>query len=135
MILCDAGVLFCLVDRSQPKHLSFIQLVNTLPKPLVTSWPCFTEAMYLALKRGGWRMQEKLAELIVSQILYIYEIRTDKYQQLFGLMKTYRDTPMDLADATLVLIAESTSEKRILTLDSDFYVYRIHGKDAFEILH
>ena len=36
-------------------------------------------------------MQEKLAELVISQILRIYQIQTDKYQRLFELMKTYRD--------------------------------------------
>ena len=41
---------------------------------------------------------------------------------------------MDLADASLVLAAEKTGERQILTLDSDFLVYRINGKEAFEIL-
>lgn len=41
---------------------------------------------------------------------------------------------MDFADASLVTLAELRGFKRILTLDSDFYVYRIHGKDSFEII-
>jgi predicted nucleic acid-binding protein len=53
MILCDAGVLLCLVDQRQPKHQKYIDLMTTLPKPFITTWSCLTEAMYLALKRGG----------------------------------------------------------------------------------
>ena len=41
---------------------------------------------------------------------------------------------MDLADATLVLVAEKVGERRILTTDSDFLFYRIAGKESFEII-
>ncbi|MGA1473852.1 MAG: hypothetical protein ACO4AI_01560 [Prochlorothrix sp.] len=41
---------------------------------------------------------------------------------------------MDLADATLVLLVEATGLREILTLDSDFQVYRIHQHETFEIL-
>ena len=50
------------------------------------------------------------------------------------LMEKYQDTPMDLADASLVAVAEARGLKRILTLDSDFYIYRINGKDPFEVI-
>ena len=49
-------------------------------------------------------------------------------------MEKYQDTPMDVADASLVTAAESLGQTRIFTLDSDFYVYQIHGKKAFEIV-
>lgn len=52
MILCDAGVLLCLVDRTQPQHNAYKIAVMRLAKPLVTIWSCLTEAMYLALHRG-----------------------------------------------------------------------------------
>lgn len=41
---------------------------------------------------------------------------------------------MDLADATLVLTAEKTGYRQILTLDSDFLFYRISDQDTFEII-
>jgi predicted nucleic acid-binding protein len=41
---------------------------------------------------------------------------------------------MDLADATLVLAAEKTGYRQILTLDSDFLFYRIGDRDTFEII-
>jgi uncharacterized protein len=60
MILCDAGVLLCLVDRTQPQHQDYQTVVMDLRKPLITTWSCLTEAMYLALHRGGWTMQKQL---------------------------------------------------------------------------
>ena len=50
------------------------------------------------------------------------------------LMERYQDTPMDLADASLVAAAERLGLSRIFTLDSDFYVYRIDDREAFEIV-
>jgi predicted nucleic acid-binding protein len=51
-----------------------------------------------------------------------------------SLMEKHRDTPMDLADASLVAAAESLKLRRIFTLDSDFRVYRINGTTPFEVL-
>jgi uncharacterized protein len=53
MILCDAGVLLCLVDRTQVQHNTYRNAVMQLKQPLLTTWSCLTEAMYLALHRGG----------------------------------------------------------------------------------
>ena len=41
---------------------------------------------------------------------------------------------MDLADATLVLVAENTGYRQILTLDSDFLFYRIGDRDTFDVI-
>jgi uncharacterized protein len=48
-------------------------------------------------------------------------------------MERYKDTPMDCADATLVALAEKTGHKSVFTLDNDFFVYRINGKDSFVV--
>ncbi|MDZ8089876.1 MAG: PIN domain-containing protein [Nostoc sp. DedQUE12b] len=134
MILCDAGVLLCLVDRTQPQHNAYKIAVMRLAKPLVTTWSCLTEAMYLALHRGGWQMQKQLGQLLLDKLLTVYEIQESDYSRLLALMEQYRDRPMDLADATLVLTAEKTGYHQILTLDSDFLFYRIGHQDIFEII-
>ena len=51
-----------------------------------------------------------------------------------ALMDKYADRPMDLADATLVAIAEIRDDRRIFTLDGDFQSYRLHGRRRFEII-
>ena len=134
MILCNAGVLLCLVDRSQPQHNAYRDVVKRLAKPLVTTWSCLTEATYLALSRSGWEMQKKLGQLLLDKLLIIYEIQESDYSRLFDLMERYRDRPMDLADATVVIAAENTGYYQILTLDSDFLFDRINNQDSFEII-
>ena len=49
-------------------------------------------------------------------------------------MDQYADTPMDLADASLVVAAETSRLSLIFTLDSDFYVYRISDTEAFTVV-
>jgi hypothetical protein len=49
-------------------------------------------------------------------------------------MDQYADRPMDLADATLVAFAEEHGHRRIFTLDSDFHVYRLRGRQRFEVI-
>jgi uncharacterized protein len=134
VILCDAGVLLCLVDRTQPQHNIYKNAVMRLEKPFITTWSCLTEAMYLALHRGGWQMQKQLAQLLLNKMLIVHEIQESDYSRLFALMEQYRDRPMDLADATLVLTAEKTGYRQILTIDSDFLFYRISDWDSFAII-
>jgi uncharacterized protein len=134
VILCDAGVLLCLVDHTQTQHNAYRTTVRGLAKPLITTWSCLTEAMYLALHRGGWAMQKQLGQLLLDKLLLICEIQEDDYARILDLMEKYRDRPMDLADATLVLVAEKTGYRQILTLDSDFLFYRIGDRDSFDVI-
>lgn len=134
MILCDTGVLLCLIDKDQSQHDDYSRAVTENREAIVTTWACVTEAMYLALGVGGWRTQRNLSKMLTMQFVTIYDIATEDYARLFALMEKYQDRPMDLADATLVLTAEKTKTKRILTLDSDFLFYRIGGKNSFDII-
>ncbi|CCH98868.1 PIN domain-containing protein [Microcystis aeruginosa] len=64
----------------------------------------------------------------------VYNIQESDFSRLLGLMEQYRDRPMDLADATLVLVAEKTGYRQILTLDADFLFYRIQNQGSFDII-
>jgi predicted nucleic acid-binding protein len=49
-------------------------------------------------------------------------------------MAQYQDKPMDLADASLVALAETVGYTRIFSIDSDFYVYRLVDGTALEVM-
>lgn len=90
--------------------------------------------MYLALRRGGWMLQKQLGEMLLNGLITVYAIEPNQYERLLELMEQYRDRPMDLADATLVVAAEQTGYRQIFTIDSDFLFYRINNRDSFEIV-
>lgn len=58
----------------------------------------------------------------------------DAAERATTLMHQYADTPMSLADACLVVLAEQRPEARVLTLDTDFLVYRAHGRRRIPLL-
>ena len=51
------------------------------------------------------------------------------------LHQKYRDRPMSLADACIVRMAEIYERHAVLTLDSDFSVYRKHGRVPLVLIH
>ncbi len=79
-------------------------------------------------------MQKQLGQLLLDKLLVIYEIQENDYDRLLNLMEKYRDRPMNLADSTLVLTAEKTGYRQILTLDSDFLFYRIGNRNTFDVI-
>jgi predicted nucleic acid-binding protein len=101
---------------------------------MLTSWACLTEAMYLLGELRGWKGQLALWRYLEKGALVLHSHDDDVWRRVRELMEQYQDTPMDLADASLVALAEVTGLKRIFTLDSDFYVYKINGKDPFDVV-
>jgi uncharacterized protein len=93
-----------------------------------------TEAMYLLGDAGGWPAQRALWAMIERGALEVADLQTSDIARARSLMEKYRDAPMDIADATLVAIAEAGSLKRIFTLDSDFGVYRYRGREVFDMV-
>ncbi|MGD9718353.1 MAG: type II toxin-antitoxin system VapC family toxin, partial [Sulfurimonadaceae bacterium] len=54
----------------------------------------------------------------------IYEVSQNEIAQIRIMMEKYLDIPMDLADATLMYIANKENIKNIVSIDSDFDIYR-----------
>ena len=125
-MLVDAGPLIALFDEDDRNHARCMTFVLGLPlSPLYTTWSCLTEAMYLLNGIGGYRYQERLWRILRDGRLQIFEISIADIRRMDDLMAKYQDVPMDLADASLIAIAESHKFTRIFTIDSDFYIYRL----------
>ena len=62
------------------------------------------------------------------------ELTDSETDRIDSLMKQYQDVPMDLADASLISIAESRGYTRIFTIDSDFYIYRLADGSVLEVI-
>jgi len=130
--LTDAGPLVALIDADEPDHEACRSALTGLALPLLTTWPAFTEALYLLSRAGGPRGREALWRLVSTGRLVLADLSEPAVQRSARLMAKYADLPMDLADATLVALAEERGQRRIFTLDSGFEVYRINGRGRFE---
>ncbi|MGH9300301.1 MAG: type II toxin-antitoxin system VapC family toxin [Acidimicrobiales bacterium] len=132
MTLTDAGPLIAIIDADEPDHASCVDALHQLTLPLITTWPAFTEAMYLLARAGGIRAQQALWRLVSTDRLAVADLSPTAVDRSARLMDQYADRPMDLADATLVALAEERGDRRIFTLDTDFQIYRFRGRQRFE---
>ena len=101
---------------------------------MITTWPAFAEAMHIVGRMGGWYGQAALWRLVERGTLQIAEISPEATGRMRALMEQYRDLPMDLADASLVAVAEERRLDRIFTLDADFHVYQLPRGRHFTVL-
>jgi len=135
MILTDTGPLVALLDRDDAHHTACVAAAHRMPSgPLLTTWPCFTEAMYLLGEVGGSTYQGELWRLRAAGRLILLELRDAEVDRMAMLMDKYRDTPMDLADASLVAAAEARSFRRVFTLDSHFRIYRLQDGSILDVV-
>jgi predicted nucleic acid-binding protein len=135
MTLCDASPLFALVDTKQiGANARCKAALPTLSRPLITTWPAFTEAMYLVYREGGWPLQRLLWQYVLTGQLLFHIAGEAEQKRMAELMEQYCDIPMDFADASLVTAAETLNLSRIFTLDNDFYVYQRYGNQPFEVV-
>ena len=132
-MLIDAGPLISLTDGRDPAHSFCKATLSKIRPPLITTWPAITEAMHLVGRRGGWHAQQRLWQLIEAETITIADVPKSEIKGLTSLMKRYRDAPMDLADATLVAVAEQTNDTQIFTLDEHFHIYRLSRTRRFTV--
>lgn len=100
MTLCDASPLVALINAGDSNHARCLAALPKLSGPLLTTWSCFTEAMYLLGRYGGWAAQNELWGYVSDKLLVFHPIGETEQERMRDLMEQYRDTPMDLADAS-----------------------------------
>ncbi len=131
--IVDTGPLVAFLDRAEQHHRWVAERVEELDAPLLVCEPVLAESMYL-LERFA-RAQEALFRLLDNRALKIAFHIEEHVPALRKLHQKYRDRPMSLADACIVRMAEIYERHAVLTLDSDFSVYRKHGRVPLALIH
>ena len=129
--LLDTGPLISFLASGLKHHLWAVEQWKRLRPPLLTCEPVLTEAAFL-LKREG-RDTDALFALLERGVIRIAVAVHEEQADLRALMHRYRNRPMSLADACLVRLSEIHRAGVVLTLDSDFRIYRRHGNKAIPV--
>jgi predicted nucleic acid-binding protein len=124
--IVDTGPLVAFFDRSERYHLWAAERIDELDAPLLVCEPVLTETIYLLARFP--KAQDALFGLLLNGALRLAFRLEEHIGALHRLMRKYRDTPMSLADACVVRMAEIHEDHSVLTLDSDFTVYRKQGR-------
>jgi predicted nucleic acid-binding protein len=132
--LIDTGPLVAYLDSGDSEHARVVEQLDRFSGRLVTSGAVVTEAMYFVSATAfGPR---RLAEFVAASGMRIFDLaQPAELIAAAGLMERYADTPMDYADATLVLLADALRIHDVLTLDRrGFSTYRTAGRKDFRLV-
>ncbi len=130
--LLDAGPLVAFFDAGDRDHSWSKATLRKLRPPLITCEAVLSETLFLLRSDGD--APRKVATLFDRGLLVSHPLLDLEAAAVLGLMQTYRDQPMSLADACLVRLAEKVQGSVVVTLDSDFAVYRRHRRQAIPML-
>ncbi len=120
MILSDTGPLVAVLDKGDSHHSRCVQALSTLQVPLITTWPCFTEAMHLLYRAGGYPAQEALWGLRRTNILRLHSLTETEANRVELLMRQYRDRPMDVAEYSFSASSTSRMQRSSFVRPSDY---------------
>ena len=135
MIAVDAGFLFALVDRRDAWHERAKAMAATASDGWITTWPVVAEAAHLMMRRLGAPFAAALMGDIAGGGIKLWEPPGAQLARIAPLMRRYAALPLDLADASLVLLAEHLGHGHILSTDErDFRTYRWKNRKPFHNL-
>lgn len=135
MIIADTGFFFALANQGDRYHQAGLLALEAITEPLITTYPVITETCYLLLSTGGNSPQCNFLRNLVDGVSEIFHLRENHLIRIVELLEAYSDLPMDMADASLVVLEEYLGHGRILTSDRrDFTIYRWRNTQPFENL-
>ena len=87
------------------------------------------------LTRKGVQAQVTFLNSLEQELFTVFNLESHHTRRIIQLMEKYANLPMDLADASLVILAEHLGHGRIFSVDQrDFNTYRWKQTYPFENL-
>jgi predicted nucleic acid-binding protein len=135
VIIADTGFWLALANRADRWHVVAREAAEQIQERLVTTWPVMTETCHLLVARLGPPAALAFVRTARDGAFDLFELSPEHLPHIEELMEKYRDLPMDLADASLVILAKSLGSGRILSTDArDFHAYRWKNRHPFRNL-
>ena len=92
---------------------------------LISTWPVLTEVCYML--DFNKETQLDFLDWIIQGGIQVYNIEQWQLSRIRHTMETYADLPADLADCTLMEVAEMERLNSIITLYRDFSIYKLEN--------
>ncbi|MBD2244704.1 PIN domain-containing protein [Nostoc sp. FACHB-888] len=135
MVIVDTGFRLALANRNDSYHTQARTVLANVNEPLITTWAVVTETCYLLLIKMGNHAQVSFINNLFLGAFTVFDLQPHHGKRICELMEKYANLPMDLGDASLVVLAEHLGDGRILSIDfRDFNAYRWKNKYPFENL-
>jgi len=132
IVLLDTGPLVAFLRRRDRYYEWAVEQFNRIDAPMQTCEAVITEACYLLSgTSGGSQSVLKMLEIGAIKVSIKLE---EELMPIKTLMTRYASISMSLADACLVRMSELHAAGVVLTLDSDFMIYRKHGRQVIPVI-
>jgi uncharacterized protein len=132
MIAVDTGYFIALANPQDKHHQRAVAWMTSSSDQWITTWPVITETCYFLTKYVGEAAKTDFLTDAADGAFLIWDLPRESIRGIPPLMRKYQSLPMDLADASLVLLAEHLGHGRILTTDTrDFGAYRWKNTKPF----
>ena len=132
-VLIDAGPLIALFDSSEKHHHPVKAFLKAHPYRYVSTIAVFTEVSHML--DFSTNAQKDFYQWVMHKGVIISDINQHDMPRLVDLTQKYADLPMDFADASLVITAEKTGIREIISLDRDFDIYLLPGKEQIRNIY
>jgi uncharacterized protein len=127
-VILDTGPLVAFLNARDAFHAWALDQFSRIQPPLLTCESVLSEACFLLQGRDD--KKDAVLELLNRGVLSL-PFRLEQHATAIArLRRKYRDVPMSLADACLVRMTELHADSRVLTLDTDFFLYRKNGRQT-----
>jgi uncharacterized protein len=135
VIIADTGFWLALANARDRFHAAALQALDRAREPLICTWPVMTETCHLLAARLSVDAELAFVRSAAAGAFQIFDLELGHLERIQVLMDKYRDLPMDLADGSLVVLAEELGSGRILSTDQrDFRAYRWKTRKPFRNL-
>lgn len=131
-VIVDTGPIVALLNRRERHHVWVSKVMDTIEPPLFTCDAVLSEACFLLEDNPGG--PNAVLELVARGLIRSDFHVSAEIEPLRALLKKFANVPMSLADACLVRMSELDSTSRVLTLDSDFEIYRKNRRQVIPTL-
>lgn len=131
-VAVDTGPIVALLNARDRHHAWACKTFSILEPPLLSCEAVLAEACHLLSRLHGG--SAAALALLAAGVIEIHFDLASEIAAVKALMTRYDSVPMSLADASLVRIAELDARTQIVTLDSDFRIYRRAGRHALKVM-
>jgi len=121
-LLIDSGPLIALFDASDKHHVQVRNFLKDFRGEFVTTWSVLTEVSHML--DFNLNVQLDFLKWVELGAVHVYEIEQNNLTDIIVMMQKYTNVPMDLADATLMYVSHKEKIEKIVSIDSDFDIYR-----------
>ena len=130
--IIDSGPLIALFDKNDSYHNRVLSFLKSYDGKLITTWAVITEVTHML--SFNLNIQIDFLKWVQLGGLEVVGITEKDLEKIINFMEKYTNVPMDLADGSLLVASQNLNIKDIVSIDSDYDIYRTIKKEALRNL-